>query len=468
MDRKRLSRRDFLRVGALTAAGAALAACGPAPTPQVVKETVEVPVEVEVEVPVQETVVVEQTVEVPVEMEQETVTVTIWHHWGGTREPLLAKAFQDFSAYNPDIVVEPTLIPWDQKQETVLTAVAAGEAPDVLMLNASEVPPYAIEEVLVPLDDLISQEGIDASEVYESDWLGGVYQGQRWGLPHTVGEAAWLLFYNKAAFEESGLDPDEPPVTWADLLDRANTLLQMDGDMIGRLGVSPNASGWSWLNYLAENQAEWLSEDGREVLMDNEAAVEALQYIVDISDSQGGPEQVGAFVSALGEVSPFAGGYTAMYFGGVWDYYILKTGAPDLDYGSAVAPNNGGPWNEGNYGPHEWTIPTGTAHLDQAWKLLLWMSRGEGGCDFLTAQLRPSPWKACNENSPLRVAEYWPVIEQALVSTRPEPVTPLFNQFMSVWDQMIEQATYGQMTAGEAVAWGAEEMTRANDEYWGA
>ena len=45
MDQKRLNRRDFLRLSALTAAGAALAGCGPAPTPQVIKETVEVPVE---------------------------------------------------------------------------------------------------------------------------------------------------------------------------------------------------------------------------------------------------------------------------------------------------------------------------------------------------------------------------------------------------------------------------------------
>jgi anaerobic selenocysteine-containing dehydrogenase len=54
MTSKKLSRRDFLRASAVTAAGAALAAC----QPQVVKETVEVEkvVEKEVEVPVAQTV----------------------------------------------------------------------------------------------------------------------------------------------------------------------------------------------------------------------------------------------------------------------------------------------------------------------------------------------------------------------------------------------------------------------------
>jgi len=449
---KKLSRRDFLRMSALTAAGAALAGCTP-PAPEIVKETVEVPVE--------------RTVEVLVEAAVEPVTLTLWHHWGGTREPLLQGEFDAFSAANPSITVEPTLIPWDRKEETVLSAVAAGEAPDVLMMNASEVPPYAIAEALVPIDDLVAETGISSDEVYESDWQSGSYGGKRWGLPHSIGEAAWLLFYNKQSFEEAGLNPDQPPETWADLLTYSEALLKKEEDTIVQLGVNPNATGWSWLSYLAENEADWLSDDGRKVLMDNDGAVEALQYVVDISDSQGGPEQIGAFVSGLGEVAPFAGGYTAMNFGGVWDYYILKTGAPDLEYGSAVCPINKGEWHEANYGPHQWVIPVGTEHLEEVWKLVLWLTRGEGGCDFLTAQLRPSPWKACNENSPLRVADYWPVVQAALVSARLEPHTPVFNQFMSIWDEMIEKATYHQMDAADAIKWAAAEMTKADDEYWG-
>ena len=42
MNRKRLSRRDFLRMSAVAAAGAALAGCGPAPTAEVIKEEEEV------------------------------------------------------------------------------------------------------------------------------------------------------------------------------------------------------------------------------------------------------------------------------------------------------------------------------------------------------------------------------------------------------------------------------------------
>ena len=38
----KVSRRDFLRLSALAAAGAAIAGCGPTPTPEVIREQVEV------------------------------------------------------------------------------------------------------------------------------------------------------------------------------------------------------------------------------------------------------------------------------------------------------------------------------------------------------------------------------------------------------------------------------------------
>ena len=469
----RLSRRQFLQRFGLGAAGivggGVLAACAaPPPQVQVVKETVEVMKEVEVKQTVE--VVKEVTKEVIKEVAPkaaEPITLTLWHHWGGTREPLMKDMLGDFMARNAGITVEPTLIPWDRKEETVVTAVAAGQAPDVLMLNASEMPPYAKNNILVALNDMVIGARIGSDEVYESDWKASYYDGKQWGLPQTVGGSAFLLFYSTDAFEKASLDPAKPPTTWAEVQQYTKALLQQEGNDIKRLGTALPADEWSWLNYLAENDALWLSPDGKEVLMDNAGASEALQFIVDVVDSQGGQEKVAAFASAAGDADPFISGRVAMAYSGVWNYYIIQTNAPDLKYLSALAPNSKGTWHDGNYGPHLYTLPTGTKHVYEAWKLLLWLTREEGGCDFLTAQLRPSPWKKCTEESPLaKTASYWPVVLQALGSTRSEPLTPMFNQFASIWNEMIGKATMHQSTAAEAVKWGAEEMAKVNDEYW--
>ncbi|MCL6429621.1 MAG: extracellular solute-binding protein [Anaerolineae bacterium] len=452
--RERVTRRVLLRTLVCTAAGASLGACGPKTTPQVVKETQ----------------VVRETIEVVKEVTAAPapeVKLTLWHHWGGTREPLMKKALDDFAARNQGLTVEPTLIPWDRKEEAVLTAVAAGQAPDVLMLNAAEMPPYALNKALNPIDDMVAQVGIQAEEVYESDWKASSYAGKQWGLPQTVGGAAFLLFFNTASFVGAGLDPTKPPATWGETLEAATTLLKKEGDEIKQLGLLTGVTSWSWLNFLAENDAAWLSPDGREVQMDNQGAVEALEWIVHVTDAQGGAERVAAFTSAGGDADPFMSGRAAMTYQGVWQYYIIKTNAPELEYSSALAPLNRGKWHEANYGPHLYTLPAGTKHTAEAWKLLLWLTREAGGCDFLTAQLRPSPWKACNENSPVsKVADYWPVVLSALDATRAEPLTPLFNRFASIWDEMLEKAMHHQSTAAEAIKWAAAEMSRANEEFW--
>ena len=51
MDRRKISRRDFLKVSTITLVGTVATACGVAPTPQTIEVTKEVPVQVTVEVP---------------------------------------------------------------------------------------------------------------------------------------------------------------------------------------------------------------------------------------------------------------------------------------------------------------------------------------------------------------------------------------------------------------------------------
>jgi hypothetical protein len=73
MKPKKLTRRNFLRLSAFTAAGAVLAGC----KPQVIEKTVEVPVKETVEVPVEQTVVVEVTSAPP--PVEEKVSLSFWN-----------------------------------------------------------------------------------------------------------------------------------------------------------------------------------------------------------------------------------------------------------------------------------------------------------------------------------------------------------------------------------------------------
>ncbi len=152
MVKRKLNRRDFLRLSAAAATGAVMASCAPA-TPIVIEKEVikEVPVEkavvVEKEVPkevikevvkevpvekvVQQTVVVEkEVVKAPPPAEQ----VKLRHQ---TREPEMAEEEQllwnelypRFQERNPHIEVEYIPMPPDFS-EKIIAAAVAGNAPD--------------------------------------------------------------------------------------------------------------------------------------------------------------------------------------------------------------------------------------------------------------------------------------------------------------------------------------------------
>jgi len=211
VESKKLSRRDFLRLSTLTAAGAALAACGPAPTPEVVKE----------EVIVRETVVVEgESVEVEVEVEKVVTAtpppaepVSIVYYDRTSDAPRWADAYNES---HDDFTVEVEIQPPDTRYEQLIAAIMAGNAPDVIGLDCVQVGRFAQLSALVPLDDLLSA---DIKERYfqnliETERHYGVFEGHLVGVPFWVDNS--VCFYNKAMLEEVGGDPEAGIRSWDD------------------------------------------------------------------------------------------------------------------------------------------------------------------------------------------------------------------------------------------------------------
>ncbi|MFR8462064.1 MAG: extracellular solute-binding protein [Ruthenibacterium lactatiformans] len=85
----------------------------------------------------------------------------VYTWWDVTKFEHLQKMKSDFEAENPDIKLEFVTIP-SQYADTMVTKLAGGEIPDVMMLAMDQVPRYALNGMLLPLDDLASQEYKDS------------------------------------------------------------------------------------------------------------------------------------------------------------------------------------------------------------------------------------------------------------------------------------------------------------------
>jgi multiple sugar transport system substrate-binding protein len=109
--------------------------------------------------------------------------------------------------------------------------------------------------------------------------------GEYYGLPTAVRSLA--LFYNKALFEEAGLDPENPPETIEEMVAAAEATTKRDGGgNITSAGMTLDMAGQDhqWWREVLVRQfgGEPYNEDYTDVTYDDEHGAEALKFYTDL------------------------------------------------------------------------------------------------------------------------------------------------------------------------------------------
>ena len=189
---------------------------------------------------------------------------------------MVLQKMQDFEAANPDIKLEFVTIP-SKYADTMVTKLAGGERSDVMMLAMDQVPRYApLNGMLLPLDDLASQEYKDALYPVVKDALtvnGTMYAAARDVTP-------------KSAISNTSMPktPDRSRPTWTmdEFVEIAKQLTKGSG--------ADAQWGYYWKNYTDQTFAmiaafggELYSEDGKaSVLSTDENTQKAVQFMYDL------------------------------------------------------------------------------------------------------------------------------------------------------------------------------------------
>ncbi len=415
--------------------------------------------------------------------DREPVSINFWHHWGGNRVPLMEQQVTSFQEAYPWITVNMTLQPWEQRLETLLTSVAAGDPPHVTMMGRQDLPSFVIQNALTPLDAFMEADGVTSETFLPSEWLGTQYNGQTWILPQPTGGALNIMWYNKTMFEEAGLDPENPPQTWDELKEAGRALTIIDDGFLDRVGVNVASTGGetpAFIVWLTNNGGDWLSEDGRTILFDSPEGRETLEFMVDYTNEiNGGIEEVSAFYSQTGEWEngPFYNNYEAATFNGSWALFLIQDYSPDIEFGIAPLPYgpSGSPDVRGTaWGGWGYTIPRNDnmsdAEREAAWLLTQWLTvetESEGACWFIQQQQRPSPLTECDGYlldgvTHPRAAEILDVMSH----DQWVPIAPIQPQLNQVIMNMQEEALFGVKSAEQALADGAAAAQAQLDAFW--
>ena len=249
----------------------------------------------------------------------------------------------DFMAQNPDIKVELPFLENEAFKAKLTTLLQSADAPDVFHSWGGGVfYEQAAAGVLRPIEDVLSDEakanvgtaGISAFTAPD---------GHLYGVARDVSEV--VLWYNKALFEQAGVDPASME-TWDGFL--AGVQAFKDAGItpiaIGAKDKWPAHFWWSKLVVrLAGMEGFQAAARGEGDGFAGEDFVKAGEYFLELSALE--PWQDGFLAASYGDASGlFGDGKAAMHLMGDWDYGAMKDnsankqGIPDDQLGILPFP----------------------------------------------------------------------------------------------------------------------------------
>lgn len=302
-----------------------------------------------------------------------TVEVVHWSHWvtnNEVYEPFWSEAAERFNEQNPAVnfSLEVVSVPYEGYEAKYSSAFEAEQGPDIYngmthvwsgQFDAADPMPADIAE---KLDEIL----VDASKPY------GVFAEQRYGLP-VEGGNFMMLYINVDRFEEAGLDPNDPPETYSELLEYAKALTNYDANgnvtepgygirykghpfgIADKVAPFFNAWGARWYDWEEKTASGYLNSD---------ASKEALQFYGDLVQ-----EHQVASLELDNPAAVFGQGLAGMIFRESWYAAWLSQNAPNINFKVYPLPRQEMESGFGNNFP--WAINVNSA-LDQETKEWVW------------------------------------------------------------------------------------------------
>ena len=352
----------------------------------------------------------------------------------------------------------------------VLTAVRGGNPPQLSVILAVDMFTLIEEDAIVAFEDLITTDE-------ERAWLGSFYPafmensqtgGKTYGVPFQ--RSTPVLYWNKDAFKEAGLDPNTPPGTWDEMVSFGKKLTKTDSSgNVSQWGLRIPTSGfpyWLFQGLTTQNDVFLMNSDGNQTYFDDPKVIEALQFLVDLSTKHKvmapGIVEWGTTPKAFFERE------TAMMWTTTGNLTNVRTNAP-FDFGVAMLPANkrrGAPTGGGNfYVFKDSSDEQKKASLD----FIKWITAPEQAAKWTIATgyvaPRPDAWETpamkayTSDFPPALVARDQLQYATAELSTyQNQRITTIFNDG-------LEAAIIGKMSPEEAMKSAQQKADRILKDY---
>jgi multiple sugar transport system substrate-binding protein len=264
------------------------------------------------------------------------VELTFWHGYTEADGDVLEGIVDDFNASQDDITITTEVKTWASIDDSLLTALSAGEGPDIVAMPAERLPVYADKGAFQELDDFYAGDDSNTANLVAGAASMVEVEGVKYGVP--TGFVPLAVYYNTALFEAAGVTAF--PADWDEWVATAEQLtVDEDGDGTPEQygAVLPDhatVANGLWPSLFYGNGGD-IVQDGKAVI-DSPENAETLEFwrsaIVDEQISPTG-------VDGIGADELFSAGKAAMTVGGPW----MASIADENGIAYEIAPIPAGP-----------------------------------------------------------------------------------------------------------------------------
>ncbi len=328
-----LSRRQMLKMIAVTTAGTVLAACAPkaVPTAAPVAAPTTAPTQAEV-----------KPVEVSSKIETGKLVCLLCCGTDETHalQERFNKYFHDtYPTIETSLELTPAGVNYFEKLQTL---IAAGTPPDVFDMWEGYVQPYAANGVLMDLSPFVATDPEWKMDDFQPAAVAASsYQGKLYTIVRDFYPGPAMFFYNKDMFDKAKVEYPTFDWDWNKMRDAAKALT-MDttgGSKTNQWGLAFETWFVVWLHWIWSNGGDLFNADETKCALTDPKAYEPLQFFADLINKDQCAIPSSEATAMQGASNAFRTGAIGMFMGYAWNIAEMKAAKEQgLNWGCVLPP----------------------------------------------------------------------------------------------------------------------------------
>ncbi|MEA4899100.1 ABC transporter substrate-binding protein [Bacillota bacterium Meth-B3] len=199
----------------------------------------------------------------PVPVPEGRREVIFWHCFGGLIGEAVQRVVDGFNASQNDIWVTAIFQgAYDDALTKLKAAMPAGTGPDMFQMFELGTTFLVNSGWTVPFQEMLEKDAepyisIDNIEPALRNYY--TYDGKMVCIPFNPSTP--IMYFNKDVFKEAGLDPENPPTTFKEIMAIADKLTVKEGNRTTRYAMGLPIYGWFFENMLAGAGSNYVNND---------------------------------------------------------------------------------------------------------------------------------------------------------------------------------------------------------------